>query len=992
MPIVTRSRSKSIQQELTAIVAPAMALPVLSPIPASPLSASASTHSYGISGCSTLTSLSQLSAALHRYSPESGHSASALGVVAQARANIGEHSTATPVKTGRIPPSPLASPGVSPSLSPSTDDDAFAQHRSFARTVLQNEHRILQGIPGRACSIVELQSWRWPAEFVDTLPEDAGLAIPKLPHELTGYLRSNTDGATYPVCFCGKKMALNHIQKPKKDHALKNTYAFCCPKSNGDSSRCRYWILCNAVLHDHEKEMVFGVYMHYGEMVHLQLARSFMSQQKDPNVLESPPLIFSGHPASPTPSHSTYSSLAGALGTPTPSQYSDEGSVEGDDCLLSHGDASGDVFSDLGNSTPAAAEGKGKKREDLLLQKLDSEAGTPVPALSSYSLSPKAPNSTSLNDAEEDSSISITDPLPVEGPKRKRSPSIEILNASEVKRLRSKFINVPQRVKSSKERLKAQLLTRAQARAALKLRIPAYNLETALRQEEERRRQDAELCGEDIYDEDVELESDELEIEAQNPIPTIARPSSETHLPAPSSPLSSSSLSASSTLLKLDTASQPRNILTTLPPSRNEIKEQRSRLLKKKADKRRKGRAKRAETSQMRQASYNLKPLAVQHAREALPARVPSFDAASLPVASTAFIGRNGSLKLSPGLQWILKNLALLSAQDGMHLYEWNGQTCVVLVDCCDRIIAVLGGVPPSACGAEWDGCMERLAEAVQSCKEKSTFTAKETIHARGDFIARAAGISYGGGREQPGNVRIGGKTNQEAMKELLEHEDMLRLVGFTNALFNAYGHRTFVEYTETLQQHLERNPHLRPTSSNTAFAATTVNYGPQTCAGQHRDAGNTAHGWCADTSLGKFDPDKGGHLVLWDLKLIIRFPPGATVLFPSALITHSNLPVQSGETRYSIIQYSSGGLFRWRYNGWCSDKAFLSAATPNQLRQREHDRTRRWQLNLQKFTQWSDLLEGDWQGKRRADAALYIDSELTDRYKPMKKPKHHCY
>ncbi|KAJ3869194.1 hypothetical protein EV359DRAFT_59971 [Lentinula novae-zelandiae] len=391
MPIVTRSHSKSIQQELTAVVAPAMALPVLSPIPASPLSASALTHSYGISGCSTLTSLSQLSVALHRYSPESGHSASALGVVAQTRANIGEHSAATPAKTGRIPPSPSALPGVSPSLSPSTDDDAFAQHWSFARTALQNEHHILQGIPGRACSIVELQSWHWPAEFVDTLPEDAGLAILKLPHELTGYLRSNTDGATYP--------------KPKKDHALKNTYAFCCPKPNGDSSRCRYWILCNVILHDHEKEMVFGVYMHYSEMVHLQLAR---------------------HPASPTPSHSTYLSLAGALGTPTPSQYSDEGSIEGDNCLLSHGDASRDVFSDLGNSMPAAAE------------EPDSEAGTPVPASSSYSLSPKAPNSTSLNEDKEDSSISI-------------------MNASEVKRLRSKFINVPQQVRSSKEQLKAQL-------------------------------------------------------------------------------------------------------------------------------------------------------------------------------------------------------------------------------------------------------------------------------------------------------------------------------------------------------------------------------------------------------------------------------------------------------------------------------------------------------------------------------------------------------
>ncbi|KAF9070523.1 hypothetical protein BDP27DRAFT_1195270, partial [Rhodocollybia butyracea] len=58
-------------------------------------------------------------------------------------------------------------------------------------------------------------------------------------------------------------------------------------------------------------------------------------------------------------------------------------------------------------------------------------------------------------------------------------------------------------------------------------------------------------------------------------------------------------------------------------------------------------------------------------------------------------------------------------------------------------------------------------------------------------------------------------------------------------------------------------------------------------------------------------------HLVLWNLKLAIRFPPKSTVLFPSALITHSNIPVQGHEERHLIIQYSSGGLFRWRYNGW---------------------------------------------------------------------------
>ncbi|KAJ3933653.1 MAG: hypothetical protein NXY57DRAFT_891658 [Lentinula lateritia] len=295
-------------------------------------------------------------------------------------------------------------------------------------------------------------------------------------------------------------------------------------------------------------------------------------------------------------------------------------------------------------------------------------------------------------------------------------------------------------------------------------------------------------------------------------------------------------------------------------------------------------------------------------------------------------------------------------------------RSCVVFVDCEDRIVVVLGGVPPAARGDEWKHSMDSLTAAVQASGTASTFTLKEKMHTRGKFTARVAGIGYGGGREHPGNFRINGKANQAAMGELLGHPDMKRLVGWTNCLFNAYGHQTYVEYRETLQEHLARYPNLQPTSSNTAFAATTINHGPQTCTGRHRDAGNTAHGWCSDTALGNFDADKGGHLVLWDLKLIIRFPAGATILFPSALITHSNLPIQTHETRYSIIQYSSGGLFRWRYNGWCSDKTFLAHATVEQLQKRERERAQRWSINLQKFTRWQDLFDGDGKGEYVGD------------------------
>ncbi|KAJ7638037.1 hypothetical protein DFH06DRAFT_1002084 [Mycena polygramma] len=63
--------------------------------------------------------------------------------------------------------------------------------------------------------------------------------------------------------------------------------------------------------------------------------------------------------------------------------------------------------------------------------------------------------------------------------------------------------------------------------------------------------------------------------------------------------------------------------------------------------------------------------------------------------------------------------------------------------------------------------------------------------------------------------------------------------------------------------------------------------------------------GWCwtALTALGDFDADLGGHLILWTLGRILRFPAGTTVLLPP-LLQYSIGRIRSGETRYSLTQY----------------------------------------------------------------------------------------
>ncbi|KAF7968247.1 hypothetical protein HWV62_31539 [Athelia sp. TMB] len=125
----------------------------------------------------------------------------------------------------------------------------------------------------------------------------------------------------------------------------------------------------------------------------------------------------------------------------------------------------------------------------------------------------------------------------------------------------------------------------------------------------------------------------------------------------------------------------------------------------------------------------------------------------------------------------------------------------------------------------------------------------------------------------------------------------------------------------------------------NSIFPTTTVNFGPNAVCFDHLDFANAAAGWCAITSTGNYDPTRGGHLVLFDIDMIIEFPPGSTILIPSSVMRHGNTPIQAGETRAGITQYAAGALFRWVDNGFMkadstSDevKARMAAEAPQSL------------------------------------------------------------
>jgi hypothetical protein len=128
-----------------------------------------------------------------------------------------------------------------------------------------------------------------------------------------------------------------------------------------------------------------------------------------------------------------------------------------------------------------------------------------------------------------------------------------------------------------------------------------------------------------------------------------------------------------------------------------------------------------------------------------------------------------------------------------------------------------------------------------------------------------------------------------------------------------------FYDRSRTLLADLKaHDPRVIPAFENTAFATTTFNAGPLTRTIPHLDMMDAPDGQCAVSAFGNFDHRISGHMIIWDLKLILEFPPGYTILLPSGLFIHSNSALcGKDDKRYSITSYTGGALFRYRDHGF---------------------------------------------------------------------------
>ena len=144
-------------------------------------------------------------------------------------------------------------------------------------------------------------------------------------------------------------------------------------------------------------------------------------------------------------------------------------------------------------------------------------------------------------------------------------------------------------------------------------------------------------------------------------------------------------------------------------------------------------------------------------------------------------------------------------------------------------------------------------------------------------------------------------------------------------------------------------------------------NVGNRVATKKHVNSQNCPFGWCTITALGDFDASKGGHLILWDLGLVLEFPAGACICLPSALVTHSNIPTADDELRMSFTQYCSGEIFRYIENGFQTDSALKKNLKQNDIATllfRKTIRKTRVEDGYEMFSKIEDLMDN--QGRKR--------------------------
>ncbi|KAK7452744.1 hypothetical protein VKT23_012145 [Stygiomarasmius scandens] len=292
---------------------------------------------------------------------------------------------------------------------------------------------------------------------------------------------------------------------------------------------------------------------------------------------------------------------------------------------------------------------------------------------------------------------------------------------------------------------------------------------------------------------------------------------------------------------------------------------------------------------------------------------IVQWDCLPTAIQTSGYIGKDWVE--GPGKVWTLEEMVGPESRFKFQLVQWDGKqvTSIPIIDKSGRIFVVLVGSPPG--DTTWEGVHEQAALLLDHYR--LTVTCQHIDHPprRNVWCSISVGYLFGGGQKNP---KLFNQTpmNQLILEDLLSSDCFQRISGHVSAAMATWAPKLHKCYTDALDKYASHDPHFRRNFPRTAFAAATFNFDDPTETFEHLDYFNFVFGWCGVTALGSFDYHRGGHLILWDLKLVIEFPPGSSILLPSSYLRHSNTSVSSGEKRFSFTEYSAGGLFRYMDDG----------------------------------------------------------------------------
>ncbi|KAJ3500319.1 hypothetical protein NLJ89_g9852 [Agrocybe chaxingu] len=333
----------------------------------------------------------------------------------------------------------------------------------------------------------------------------------------------------------------------------------------------------------------------------------------------------------------------------------------------------------------------------------------------------------------------------------------------------------------------------------------------------------------------------------------------------------------------------------------------------------RKNRKKRCEeTKRDNGTSYGETAAREESKKKYLNALQPLYTSAQTTKAAHVKTGYNSHNNKEHMLKtFMLEELVGENSKYKMVLFEWDGKTPTGLVDQDGRMFGIVAGHPTDS---KWQKlsiwaakCLEEARLRCHAAQEPQQYLSQR----RGAQVVELPGVFYKAGRL------------------------------YFMSVLSTYAPDLHAYYKDKLTALHDRDPSLKPTFPSTVFTATTYNLGPQTVCYPHTDFSNLAFGWCSITALSSFDPKKGGHLVLWECGLVIEFPPGSTVLIPSALIHHSNTPISPTEKRYSFMQYSAGALFRWVDHNFQKTNDYHKSLSREALQELDEKNKNRWAYGL---------------------------------------------